>query len=154
MLKGSSLCLGTFWLKIEQFWPFEEINMITKPCWLLPTTWLPSLGDYYLQHDYQALMTITCRNMITKPLWLLPTTWLPSLGDYNLHCLTFVKPSMAFIWHLKSEWNSCSIIVLLKFFSICNCSWSTNSALSSIKFHFNICRYMICTRIIDLLDTG
>jgi hypothetical protein len=28
MLKGSSLYssnLGTFWLKIEQFWPFEEI---------------------------------------------------------------------------------------------------------------------------------
>jgi hypothetical protein len=29
MLKNSSLCLyssnlGTFWLKIEQFWPFEE----------------------------------------------------------------------------------------------------------------------------------
>ena len=31
MLKNSSLCLyssnlGTFWLKIEQFWPFEEIS--------------------------------------------------------------------------------------------------------------------------------
>jgi hypothetical protein len=31
MLKSSSLCsyssnLGTFWLKIEQFWPFEEID--------------------------------------------------------------------------------------------------------------------------------
>jgi hypothetical protein len=30
MLKSSLLCLyssnlGTFWLKIEQFWPFEEI---------------------------------------------------------------------------------------------------------------------------------
>jgi hypothetical protein len=30
MLKSSSLCLhssnlGTFWLKIEQFWPFEEM---------------------------------------------------------------------------------------------------------------------------------
>jgi hypothetical protein len=30
MLKSSSLCLyssnlGTFWLKIEQYWPFEEI---------------------------------------------------------------------------------------------------------------------------------
>jgi hypothetical protein len=33
MLKSSSLCLdssnlGTFWLKIEQFWPFEEISYI------------------------------------------------------------------------------------------------------------------------------
>jgi hypothetical protein len=31
MFKSSSLCLyssnlGTFWLKIEQFWPFEEIS--------------------------------------------------------------------------------------------------------------------------------
>jgi hypothetical protein len=37
MLKSSSLCLyssnlGTFWLKIEQFWAFEEI--------------LPILTDY------------------------------------------------------------------------------------------------------------
>jgi hypothetical protein len=33
MLKSSSLCLyssnlGIFWLKIEQFWPFEEISMM------------------------------------------------------------------------------------------------------------------------------
>jgi hypothetical protein len=32
MLKSSSLCLyssnlSTFWLKIEQFWPFEEISI-------------------------------------------------------------------------------------------------------------------------------
>ena len=32
MLKSSSLCLyssnlGTFWLKIVQFWPFEEISI-------------------------------------------------------------------------------------------------------------------------------
>ena len=35
MLKCSSLCLyssnlGTFWLKIEQFWPFEEISMFSN----------------------------------------------------------------------------------------------------------------------------
>ena len=34
MLKSSSLCLyssnlGTFWLKIEQFWPFEEIDIFS-----------------------------------------------------------------------------------------------------------------------------
>jgi hypothetical protein len=32
MLKSSSLCLyssnlGTLWLKLEQFWPFEEISI-------------------------------------------------------------------------------------------------------------------------------
>jgi hypothetical protein len=42
MLKSSSLCLyisnlGTFWLKIEQFWPFEEISIFSNGghlgCW-------------------------------------------------------------------------------------------------------------------------
>jgi hypothetical protein len=35
MLKSSSLCLyssnfGTIWLKIEQFWPFEEISIFSN----------------------------------------------------------------------------------------------------------------------------
>jgi hypothetical protein len=35
MLKSSSLCLyssnlGTFWLKKEQFWPFEEISIFSN----------------------------------------------------------------------------------------------------------------------------
>jgi hypothetical protein len=35
MLKSSSLCLdssnfGTLWLKIEQFWPFEEISIFSN----------------------------------------------------------------------------------------------------------------------------
>ena len=35
MLKSSSLCLyssnlGTFWLKIELFWPFEEISIFSN----------------------------------------------------------------------------------------------------------------------------
>jgi hypothetical protein len=35
MLKSSSLFLyssnlGTFWLKIEQFWPFEEISIFSN----------------------------------------------------------------------------------------------------------------------------
>jgi hypothetical protein len=35
MLKNSSLCLyssnlGTVWLKIEQFWPFEEISIVSN----------------------------------------------------------------------------------------------------------------------------
>jgi hypothetical protein len=35
MLKSSSLCLyssnlGTLWLKIEQFWPFEDISIFSN----------------------------------------------------------------------------------------------------------------------------
>jgi hypothetical protein len=40
MLKSSSLCLyssnlGTFCLKIEQFWPFEEISINGQNCSIL-----------------------------------------------------------------------------------------------------------------------
>jgi hypothetical protein len=49
MLKSSSLCLhssnlGTFWLKIKQFWPFEEISIFSNGghlgwrAWLSDTT--------------------------------------------------------------------------------------------------------------------
>jgi hypothetical protein len=36
MLKSSSLCLyssnlGTFWLQIQQFWPFEDMNFQLLP---------------------------------------------------------------------------------------------------------------------------
>jgi hypothetical protein len=45
MLKSSSLCLyssnlGTFWLKIEQFWPFEEISIFSN-------------GGHYLDQIYK-----------------------------------------------------------------------------------------------------
>jgi hypothetical protein len=41
MLKSSSLCLhrsnlGTFWLKIEQFWPFEEVSIFSNSGHLIP----------------------------------------------------------------------------------------------------------------------
>jgi hypothetical protein len=49
MLKSSSLCLhssnlGTFWLKIEQFWPFEEISIFTGI--FMNFELLPILTDY------------------------------------------------------------------------------------------------------------
>jgi hypothetical protein len=28
--------LGTFWLKIEQFWPFEEISTFSNDPWVAP----------------------------------------------------------------------------------------------------------------------
>jgi hypothetical protein len=36
--------LGTFWLKIEQFWPFEEISNITG--FFMNFELLPILTDY------------------------------------------------------------------------------------------------------------
>ena len=45
MFKSSSLCfnssnLGTFWLKIEQFWPFEEISIFSNDGHLGWRAWL------------------------------------------------------------------------------------------------------------------
>jgi hypothetical protein len=55
MLKRSSLCLyssnlGTFWLKIEQFWPFEEISIFSNGTYItgffMNFELLPILTDY------------------------------------------------------------------------------------------------------------
>jgi hypothetical protein len=50
VLKSSSLCLyssnlGTFWLKIEQFWPFEEISIFSNNSHL---EWRAGLSDTIL----------------------------------------------------------------------------------------------------------
>ena len=51
MLKSSLLCLhssnlGTFWLKIEQFWPFEEISIFSNGGHL---EWRAGLSDTTLK---------------------------------------------------------------------------------------------------------
>ena len=51
MLKSSSLCLyssnlGTFWLKIKQFWPFEEISIFSNGGHL---GWRAGLSDTILK---------------------------------------------------------------------------------------------------------
>ena len=51
MLKSSSLCsyssnLSTFWLKIEQFWPFEEISIFSNSGHL---EWRTGLSDIILK---------------------------------------------------------------------------------------------------------
>ena len=51
MLKSSSLCLhssnlGIFWLKIEQFWPFEEISIFSNSGHL---EWRAGLSDTILK---------------------------------------------------------------------------------------------------------
>ena len=48
MLKSSSLCLnssnlGTFWLKIKQFWPFEEISIFSNDGHLGWRAWLSDI---------------------------------------------------------------------------------------------------------------
>jgi hypothetical protein len=49
MLKSSSLCLyssniGTFWIKIKQFWPFEEISIFSNGSHLGWRAWLSDIN--------------------------------------------------------------------------------------------------------------
>jgi hypothetical protein len=59
MLKNSSLCLyisnlGTFWLKIEQFWPFEEISIFSHGGHLGNRT---ALTDIILKGDHPRIIS-------------------------------------------------------------------------------------------------
>jgi hypothetical protein len=58
MLKSPSLCLyssnlGTFWLKIEQFWPFEEIYIFSHDSHLAYRT---ALTDTILKGDHTRII--------------------------------------------------------------------------------------------------
>jgi hypothetical protein len=60
MLKSSSLCLyssnlGTFWLKIEQSWPFEEISIFSNGGHLGYRT---ALTDTILKGDHLRIKTL------------------------------------------------------------------------------------------------
>jgi hypothetical protein len=59
MLKSSSLCLyssnlGTFWLKIEQFWPFEEISIFSIG---RPLGYRTALTDTFLKGDHPRIIS-------------------------------------------------------------------------------------------------
>ena len=59
MSKSSSLCLyssnlGTFWLKIEQFWPFEEISIFSNGGHLGYRT---ALTDTILKEDHLTIIS-------------------------------------------------------------------------------------------------
>jgi hypothetical protein len=59
MLKSSSLCfyssnLGAFWLKIEQFWPFEKNSIISNGGHL---GYRRALTDIILKRDNQRILS-------------------------------------------------------------------------------------------------
>jgi hypothetical protein len=67
MLKSSSLCLyssnfGTFWLKIEQFSPFEEISIFSNGGHLGYRT---ALTDTFLKGDHPRIISAKfgCRTL-------------------------------------------------------------------------------------------
>jgi hypothetical protein len=76
MLKNSSLCLhssnlGTFWPKIEQFWPFEEIFILSHGGHLGYRTVLTNI---FLKGDHPRIISakfglweITIKSSCLKP---------------------------------------------------------------------------------------
>jgi hypothetical protein len=56
--------LGTFWLKIEQFWPFEEISIFSNGGHLGYRT---ALMDTFLKGNH--LRIISAKSIATKLLW-------------------------------------------------------------------------------------
>jgi hypothetical protein len=59
-VKSSSLCLyssnlGTFWFKIEQFWPFEEISIFSNSSHL---EWRAGLSDTILKETHPGTIPV------------------------------------------------------------------------------------------------
>jgi hypothetical protein len=93
MLKSSSLCLyssnlGTFWLKIEQFWPFEEIPIYSNGGHLTP---LYHFCTYYnpVTFLFPALSRIPSPNSTTPflpqaPYWPISALTPPPVPIYQL----------------------------------------------------------------------
>jgi hypothetical protein len=59
--------LGTFWLKIEQFWPFEEISIFSNSGHL---EWRAGLSDIILKGTHPG--TIHCSYMARSSLAYIP----------------------------------------------------------------------------------
>jgi hypothetical protein len=55
--------LGTFWLKIEQFWPFEEISIFSKSGHL---EWRAGLSDTILKGTHPGTIPLLHRNHWTN----------------------------------------------------------------------------------------
>jgi hypothetical protein len=53
-MKKKSSHLGTFWLKIEQFWPFEDISIFSNGCHL---GYRMALTDTILKGDHPRIIS-------------------------------------------------------------------------------------------------
>jgi hypothetical protein len=72
MLKSSSLCLyssnfGTFWPKIEQFWPFEEISIFSNGGHLgYRTALIPNFAEMILRWSPFKIVSVSA---VLYPRW-------------------------------------------------------------------------------------
>jgi hypothetical protein len=84
MLKSSSLCLhssnlGTFWLKIEQVWLFEEISIFSNSNHL---EWRAMLSDTILKGTHPGTISIMMSFLAYITGFFMNFELLPILTDY------------------------------------------------------------------------
>ena len=122
MLKSSSLCLyssnlGTFWLKIKQFWPFEEISIFSNGGHL---GWRVGLSDTNLKgtHRCQVSLNLVQRfqrrrfkcDLLSKfhPPFFLFLAWQPSWLEVGITGHNFgrgpSKDHSTKVWLQLAQW--------------------------------------------------
>jgi hypothetical protein len=71
--------LGTFWLKIEQFWPFEEMSIFSNGGHLGYRT---ALMDTILKGDHPRIISAKCSFLTYITGFFMNFELLPLLTDY------------------------------------------------------------------------
>ena len=112
MLKSSSLCLyssnfGTFWLKIGQFWPFEEIFISSNGGHLGYRT---AMTDTILKGDHPRIISAKFGSVVSEEKIFLkfhPPFFLISMIGQNRQKSKFIKNPVIYVKKL--------IIMLMQF---------------------------------------
>jgi hypothetical protein len=94
MLKSSSLCLyssnlGTFWLKIEQFWTSEEISILSNSSHL---EWRAGLSDTILKGNHPG--TIPARFGLI---------WFSGFRGEDLNAIFYQNMPNLHNWYISAE---------------------------------------------------
>ena len=119
MLKRTSLCLyssnlGTFWLKIEQFWPFEEISIFSNGGYLgYRTRWRKQFWKGTTQGSFQQSLAeiswlVSEKKIILNfiPLFLF-LAWWPSCMEVGITGHKFQglpKDHSTKVWLQLAQW--------------------------------------------------
>jgi hypothetical protein len=125
MLKSSSLCLyssnwGTFWLKIEQFWPFEDISIFSNNGHL---EWRAGLSDIIWKGTHPG--TIPARFGLI---------WCSGFRGEDLNAIFYqnmLNLHNRYIYRLKETF-------LLNYFLPCSCSYNFRSFWLALKQQWTI----------------
>ena len=131
MLKSSSLCLyssnlGTFWLKIEQFWPFEEISIFSNSGHL---EWRAGLSDTILKGTHPG--TIPARFGLI---------WFSGFRGEDLNVIFYKNMPNLHNRYISAERkiSQKNPEYMLNYFLPCSCSYNFSSSWLTLKQQWTI----------------